>query len=401
MNKYIFILMLPFLAFATGCTEHKQGETAEAKLTYTCPMHPQVVQETAGTCPICGMDLVVFDRSNQDASLVLNNNQIALANIRTISIGDTSMSSDLRVNGRVIADPQNNSIVSARVGGRIEKLFKKEKGLQVNPGEPLFSIYSEELAGLQQEYLVAYAQLKQFPGDEQFVRIEKAAKQKLQLFGQTPKQINAIIQNNKVSPYTTWYAETSGNIAEVMATEGSYVEEGGAVLRLESYRNVWIEADLYSNEQDMAGIGKSLNVLLPGSNDPVSMTVSFVVPATIAGRQVVTVRGAIPNPGGKILPGMQAVVIVPRKVSGAMMLPVDAVIRDSRGAHVWREIGAGKFEPVAIHTGKEDASYVEVLHGLEKNDRIVVSGAYLLYSEYVLKKGGMNIGAASTTNHQH
>jgi Cu(I)/Ag(I) efflux system membrane fusion protein len=63
------------------------------------------------------------------------------------------------------------------------------------------------------------------------------------------------------------------------------------------------------------------------------------------------------------------------------------VIRDAKGAHVWIETGTGKFEPRKVTTGIENFDAVEITKGLANGDKVVVTGAYLLYAEYMLKKG--------------
>ncbi len=163
-------------------------------------MHPQVVQTKPGTCPICGMDLVPFDKNNKDAFLELSESQIALANITTTIIGANALSNFKQLNGRLVTDPQQTSILSSRVAGRIETLYVKETGVKVSKGQPLYKIYSEQLATLQQEFLLAVAQVKQFPDNEKFRQIEQAARQKLLLYDQTPAQLNQLQQSEKYLP---------------------------------------------------------------------------------------------------------------------------------------------------------------------------------------------------------
>ena len=118
------------------------------------------------------------------------------------------------------------------------------------------------------------------------------------------------------------------------------------------------------------------------------MTIQFINPALQTGSQLLQVRGTIPNPGNQWQPGQQVNILVPVEAkTDALTLPVDAVIRDGKGRHVWIETAKGKYEPRKVVTGMENFESVEIKEGLEPGEKVVVTGAYLLYSEYVLKKG--------------
>lgn len=379
-----------------GCNNDEQHEAEVAAVTYTCPMHPQIVQEKAGTCPICGMDLVLFDRSGKDESLLLDDRQIALANITTMVVGDSSISGELVLNGRVVADARNTEVIAARIGGRIERLFVRETGVQVTKGQPLFSIYSESLAALQEEYLVAAAQKIEFPDDEQFARIEQAARNKLLLLGQTPVQINRILETRKIEPTATYYSKVSGVVALVNIQQGAYVEEGNPVITLENYENVWVEADIYPGERNRIKSGDEVRVRIPGIEDEIKMKFDFVAPEYSDGSQQLQLRGSVSNRDRQLRPGMPAELIVPLTSSQENTIPVDAVIRDGQGEHIWIEASKGKFVPRKVTTGQASSDQVQILTGIKNGERVVASGAYLLYSEYLLKKGNIHLN-----NHQH
>ena len=389
-NGILMVLALGILF--SGCASehsHENGEEQAVTATYTCPMHPQIVQNEPGTCPVCSMDLVPFDKSSEGDALTINETRQALANISVITIGVDSLMNHKQLNGRLVVDPQQTSFVSSRVTGRIDQLYVRELGVSIHKGQPLYRIYSEQLSVLQQEYLLAIAQVQQFPDDEKFKQIEQAAKQKLLLYNQTPEQIKLLAKNKTVDANVVFFAQTSGVVAELSVVEGQYVEEGSPILRLENYSNLWVEADLYSNEAMNAKIGQKVKVVIPGWEDqPQYMEIQFINPSLYSGSQLLQIRGTIKNLNNQWSAGQQVNLFLPMESEGNVLnLPVDAVIRTGKGTHVWIETEKSSFESRMVKTGIENFDQVEIVSGLNKGDKVVVTGAYLLNSEYILKKG--------------
>ena len=335
------------------------------------------------------MDLVVFDRTNKDESITLTESQIALANITTATIGDTAIQNIKNLNARLVINPEKTVYVASRVPGRIDELQIKETGVKVSRGQPLYRIYSEELAGLQQEYLISVAQTKEFPKDQRFREIAEAARQKLILYGQSNAQIDDLAKGQKVLPYVTYNSPANGVVAELSVTEGQYVAEGGAIMKIENYDELWVEADLYVSEASVVKVGQAVKVLVAGwEGSPQEMKIQFINPNLQNETQLLQVRGTVKNPTNQWQPGMQANVILPlTKASQGLSVPTGAIIRDGKGDHIWVEIEKGKFVPKMVKIGTQNAEMAEIIEGIEKGDKVVVSGAYLLYSEYILKKG--------------
>lgn len=394
----LFLVPALLISACTGEGTNEQDGEEAAVQTYTCPMHPQIVQNKPSVCPICSMDLVPFDKSSEGEALIINETRQALANITIVSIGTDSLINNKMLNGRLVSNPEQTKYISSRVAGRVDQLFVRELGVSVHKGQPLYKIYSEQLAILQQEYLLALAQVQQFANDAKFKQIEEAAKQKLALYNQSSAQIQVLAKNKKVDANVTVFAQENGIVAELSITEGQYVEEGSPVLRLENYNTLWVEADLYPNEAANVKVGQEVKVVIPGwENEPQLMKVQFVNPALFAGSQLVQVRGSIPNPNGKWQVGQQANLFLPIKSEGGVLnLPVDAVIRTGAGTHVWIETEKNTFESRMVKTGIENFDQVEIIEGLTQGDRVVVTGAYLLNSEYILKKG-----SDPMTGHNH
>jgi len=387
-RKEIFTRLLVLGLFVlVACGTEQSHQHSHEDLTYTCPMHPQVVQDERGTCPVCGMDLVLIQKGGKEKSLQLSENQQQLANVSTMLVGSGAVGNSTYLNARLVLDPEHTHLISSRISGRVEVMHVKETGMEVRKGQPLYRIYSEELLTLQQEYLLMEEQARKLQGGR-FLELAAAARQKLALLGQTPAQIDELKRSGKTDPYVTFVSPASGTVVELLITEGQYVDEGSLLMRLEGFDRLWVEADIYP--QEAAGIqpGSILHVLSPESEqDTIPMKVDFVSPALGGGTQTLQVRGGIQNPGNW-RPGMPVRVSLPGRIENQQLtLPVDAVIREGNAKHVWIEVQEGVFEPREVTTGDESADRVAISKGLREGERVVVTGAYLLYSEFILKKG--------------
>lgn len=401
IKQIIFVLfIINLIVGVVGCSGEQKTEDKSAKAkqqTFTCPMHPQVVKHEMGTCPICAMDLVPFEKNSDDKSIKLDAQRQFLANIKTIKIGDggnEDISNQSVLNGRLVVDPQQSNYISAKIAGRVEELFVRETGVTISKGQPLYKLYSEQLATLQQEYLMALAQQKQFANDKLEQQLVSSAKQKLLLYGQTESQLQKLSKTQQKSPYITIFATQSGTVAELSITQGQYVAEGSPIMRLEGYGKLWVEADVYPNEMKQLKEGQNLKVVVNGWEDQVqTMKVDFINPSLQAGTQLTQIRGSIANPNNQWQPGLQVkVMLASERVTGGMNVPIDAVIRDGKGQHVWVKNGKDSFEPMSVRVGKANGNSIQITSGIATGDEVVVTGAYLLYSEYVLKRGKHPLG---------
>lgn len=393
--KFLFSIFI----ILTACSgEHKKDEHSEqnhaqslvSEAKYACPMHPAVVQDDPGKCPVCGMELVRQTKAEGNThSLMLNDSQMKLANITTQKVSLKSFGQSVAVNARLVVDQEGTEVISSRAAGRIEKLFIKETGRIVHKGEPLYELYSETLLTLQREFLLAKEQYESLGKNE--VRYEsflKASEKKLSLFGLSKKQIEQLSQSKSVQQHITFLAPAGGMVTEISAAEGQYIPEGAPLFKVENINTLWLEAELYPRETALVKIGDKISVSVGGyESNAVEAKVTFLSPEYRANTQITVMRSVIDNPDMKFKPGTQAQVLFTHSSRKTLAIPFDAVIRDGKGSHVYIQTDNNTFQPRMVTTGVEDFDQVEITEGLKENDVVAVSGAYLLYSELILKRG--------------
>jgi Cu(I)/Ag(I) efflux system membrane fusion protein len=388
-----FSLILLTMMLIISCKNKTQKpQTTDPDVYYTCSMDPQVVESKPGKCPICHMELTPVKKSaaqKNDNELQLSPEQMRLGNIQVDTIGKEFVGNQISLTGTLNFDETKVNDVSARVGGRIEKLYFRKMGDYVTKGAPLYDIYSEELNNAKQEYLLAL-QKKAMLGNSQinFDDIIDAAKNKLLLWGMTERQIKNLNKKTLANNKTTFYSTASGYITELNLQEGDYVAEGRSVVKLAGLSDLWVEAQVYATQ--LSKINKASDVMVqildfPGKKIPGK--ISFENPELNPASRINLIRINIPNKDNELKPGMAAYITVRTGGVNALFLPSDAVLRDGKMAMVWIETSQNKFKSVMVETGMESGDLIEIKSGIETNDVVVTSGAYLLQSEYVFRKG--------------
>ncbi len=359
--KSISILVL--LSALIGCTQQKNAMVE-------------------GGQPIQAMSV------SNSSTLMLSDTQIRLANISTEVVKEGDIAQVLPVNARLVANENLTEIISARVAGRIEMLYFREVGREVMKDETLYEVYSENLLILEREYLLAKAQYEKLGKASNYESILKGAEKKLLLYGLTKDQIANLSETESLHSHITFLSPTSGIIKKIEVEEGQYVSEGTLLYQIENTCQLWVEAELYPAEVNYVKVGDKIKVQVNGlERQQREATVNFLSPELRAGSQVMVMRATISNPSLSLKPGQAAQVLLQHSARHSLVIPVDAVIRNEQGTHVYIQTEQNTFEPRMVITGIENFQSVEIIDGLRAGDKVVATGSYLLYSELVLKKG--------------
>jgi membrane fusion protein, copper/silver efflux system len=321
--------------------------------------------------------------------LMLTSTQMKLANITTQPVRKKNIGQVIPVNARLVINEELTEVISARIEGRIEKLFQREPGKRIMNGEPIYELYSEKLLTLQKEYLLAKEQFEKLGKQEtRYESFMKAAQKKLLLYGLKQEQVDKLRSVADVQSRITFYSPVSGILDEINVVEGQYVNEGDKLYKIENMSRLWLEADLYAEEARMVKRGGKVLVRISGfDTEPAEATVEFINPEVRANTQISVMRASLLNKDLKWRPGQSAQLMLQPESKMALTVPLDAVIRDANGTHVYVLTSENAFSPRFVKTGIENFDSVEITEGLKEGDVIAATGAYLIYSEIILKKG--------------
>jgi len=381
---------------------------------YTCTMHPQVVKEGPGVCPICHMELVpkrsahVEERHDadtgssdaHDAMVHLTNQERIRANVRTTKIEYRTIGSSVQAAADVDYAETSQRVVSARYRGRIERLFVRETGGYVARGARLMEIYSPELVSAQQEFLIARDAVSDVTpvggtGNDDARRRERnermirASRKRLELLGMTESQIDALRDRGEISYTTTVFAPVSGVVVRKGAVEGAYVDEGTMLLELVDLSTVWVKANVYEADLPNVRVGATMSVTGPAlGGETMRGRVDLIYPTVDASSRTAQVRAVFANPGYRLKPGMYVTATIPTSRVDALVVPVGAVVRTGKRDLVYVEAEPNMFEARQVELGRRDGEYYEIVGGgVQAGDVVAAEGGYLLDSEATLSSG--------------
>ena len=391
LKKILLFLFAIGTIFSCSPKKEIKKETA----MYTCSMDPQIRSDKPGICPICKMDLTKIENTSdkmegmEDARQIsLSATQIQLANITTDTVKSGMMTAEKTLTGETVEDKNTVEALASRSAGRIEKLYFKNTGESIKSGDRLYDLYSEDLLSTAREYLLAKGNKMSLNDKElNFKAIVQAAYNKLILYGLNETQINHL-DLQQLSGAMPFYSRHSGTITAVNLKEGDYVKEGDPVMELADFSNLWIEAQLYAGEMHSEEDGREVSIKIAAFPDrTIKGVVAFVNPELSANSKINLIRIKIDNKDGDYKPGMMAYISLPSNAKKTISIASDAVLRNAKSATVWIQKTSGVFEVRMVVTGMENNNRTEILSGLEAGEVVVSSGAYLLNSAYIFKKG--------------
>jgi Cu(I)/Ag(I) efflux system membrane fusion protein len=293
----------------------------EAGYEYYCAMHPQVLRDAPGICPLCAMNLSKRKKSDKPPSppgvlarVSLTPWRTFLAGVRTEPVTYRPLHLEVRAAGVVDVDERRLERIAARVAGRVEKLHVDFTGRPVVRGTPLVDLYSPELNVAVEELRIAYQAAQRNSSDRLAAQMLQQSEDKLRLLGITPEQIEALKHSGAERPVLTIVAPQAGIVLQKHVVAGQYVEEGTPLYEIADLSSLWLQAYVFEDDLPLLQVGQPIvasSSAYPGRQFP--GTVAFIDPVVQRETRTARVRFDIPNDEGLLRPGMflQATLQVP------------------------------------------------------------------------------------------
>lgn len=437
-KNIIILIIIAFGLIAGGYflffkpTPVEQSSSTEKQL-YSCGMHPEIISDEPGNCPICEMKLtpikngnkeerkILFYRSPMDPNIISDYSRkdemgmdyipvysdetasegvisidpvvVQNMNVKTEPVMSKRLSNVIVTNGILTTNEIEDYIVTTRVNGWVNKLYINYIGQKVKSGDKLMEIYSPELVTAQQELLTALS-YQTTTGNTDIKDILKSGDQlvknsvrKLQLLEMSETDIQLLQSQKEVKTYITLYAPKSGTVISKNILEGQKVMPGMPLIQFSNLNSLWLTADIYEYELSKVITGAQAEIrfnFLPGKI--FNGKVDFIYPTLDAKTRTAKIRININNSNNLFKPSMLAsVTIKGRDLGKTLVVPENAVIRSGRKDIVIISLGEGKFKPQNVTLGDYSEGYYQVLEGLSEGIKIVTSAQFLIDSESNLK----------------
>jgi RND family efflux transporter MFP subunit len=375
---FLFAALSGGMLWLAGCGQ--PSDAAEAKQLYTCGMHPQVIQDHPGNCPICGMKLTPIQ--NTKSGTYTQN-----LNLRTTEIVRGPLRKTVRTVGTIDYNETAIADVTTKFKGWIEKLNVDATGQLVHRGETLFEVYSPELYSAQVEYLLAANSGATNDSGNSLLR--DTARNKLKFYDISDAQIAELEKTKQPRKTLAFAAPMDGFVTEKMVVQGQMVDAGMKLYRMADLGIVWIYAQIYEQDLPYIQLGQEALVKIASLPDrEFRGRVTFIYPTLDEKTRTAKVRLEFENPGYFLKPGMFVSAQIASELEpSALLVPDSAVLRSGQKNTVFVALDGGKFDARTVVLGPEgqDGMY-QVVSGLDEGDRVVSSGQFMLDSESQLNE---------------
>ena len=388
MKKVVSIIML--LALGWLAADARAGET---KQLYTCGMHPAVIQDHPGNCPICGMKLTPI-KSGTSGDASVNPSAIAVdaatqqnMNLRTAEVRRGPLRKTIRTVGTIDYNETALADVTTRFKGWVEKVNVDATGRLVHRGDPLFEVFSPELYDVQTEFLRTVTNAFRKFGN--VIAQRNTAIRNLKAFDFQDAQIAEIENTRQILRTLPVVAPLSGFVIEKNVVAGQMVDAGIRLYRIADLGIVWVLAQVYEQDLSFVQLGQEVVVKVASLPDrEFRGRVTFIYPTVDEKTRTAKVRLEFENPGYFLKPGMFVSAQLHAELEGsAVLVPDSAVLRSGAKNTVFVALDGGKFEARDVALGLEsENSLIQVTSGLSAGERVVTSGQFLLDSESQLRE---------------
>ena len=394
-----------YIAFKSDSVTSPSAESQTKQ--YTCGMHPEIISDEPGYCPICGMKLTPKrDGGSSKGSIVIDPATLQNIGLVATAVAFRELSREVKAFGQLdYAEPMIRT-VNVKIPGWVEKLFIEYEGEYIRAGQPLFEIYSPELLAAQREYLVAIKNSGKLQSANSSAvmtssDLVQASKLRLNNWDITDSQIKKLVTKGELTKTMTFYSPYNGIITAKHINEGDYLKPGSIALKVADISKLWLIAYVYEQDLPYISVGQAAEIaipFLPGKR--YKGVISYISPY-LNDKNQVEIRLDIDNHNSALKPGIYAEIKIATHLPGRrMVIPDRAVINSGNRQIVYTSNTDGSYQPNIIRTGAYGSDgTIEVVSGLNADDIVVTSGQFLLDSESRLNESLMMIQAHSGHDH--
>ena len=356
--------------------------------TWVCPMHPEIMQDHPGTCPICGMDLVESKNNvGHDHGVHVDTASIQRLGVRLASVRKSPVSQEVRSYGNVTADGSSVYNVHSKFDGSIKKMYIHSVGQKIERGQVIYEIYAPELIMQQKEYLGFMQrrnQILQTIGDVRLEENEYVMNLLMELSKERTKfiyedvsleSLRHVEDSRETVDVVKIVAEKSGVVTQINAREGSNVIPSATLFTLANVSRVWVDITLYPDQAARVKNGDTVSIK-NSDGKIIASKLDFL--SSVAENNKVSARVAIDNSELHLRPGSFVDVIIHAQPHEALVLPRSAVMHTGDGDMVMLSRGEGHFLPVHIETGAESGDEIEITDGIQEGAEVAANGQFLL-----------------------
>lgn len=385
----------------------------EGVYKYVCPMHPQIVRDHAGTCPICGMDLVKQRFSQMESAPDIqvgsnasqaNGSNVGLQqqfSIRTAPAEKHTLWKYIPTFGKVVADETKVIHIHPRASGWISDLSVRNNGDAIKKGELLYRLYSPEIVAAQQDYLQVIQNQRRL--GQKASSLADSAKVRLQLLGLDNSTIRRLAKKGVPIHKIPIYAAQTGVVNDLLVQTGMYVQPQTELMSLTDLSTVWVEAEVLPLQQDWLKEGLTVDIKTPAyPGKHWESQIDYVYPTADPVTQAFKVRIPLNNLKQKFKPNMLVETIIyggPKR--NVLAIPLEAVIDDGESKRVVVKTESGSFKVKKVVTGMQTQGIVEIISGLQPADEVVISGQFLIDSESQIQSNLRRLTGQKPANNAH
>jgi RND family efflux transporter MFP subunit len=371
-------------------------------------MHPQVVSDRPGSCPICGMALVsnasVAEPTQGPAvagrdTVMLSDRKRRLIGATTVAVVDSPLTRVVRATARIAYDDTRSYHVHTKIQGWIEHVFAGAAGDVVKRGDPLLEIYSPDLLASQQEYLVALDNRVRIANTtlpevrENADRLVEASRKRLLLQDMNEAQIDDLVRTRQAQRTVVLYSPLAGTITARNVSHGERVESEMSLLDIADLSQVWVMVSIYEADVPFVRPGQKVEITLsylPGRT--YEGRVALVSPVVDNATRTVQARIELDNSDLALKPGMFADVRLTSELGRGLTVPKDAVLRTGERDLVFVSPSDGVFEPREVTLGRTLADSYEIVRGVAAGENVLASAGFFVDSESRLKSALRSAG---------